>query len=254
MKLRISAALFVAWTVLADTAQKPIQLADILAWKRITQPVVSNNGEWFAYRLGPAEGEAEVVVRNLKTGKEQRFPIGDPVASAPTPDTTAPPAPPAPAVAAAAPNSLAISADGRWAAFQTWPGTKEAKKLKKDRKPVLAKVVLVELDNGKKSEFDKIRRFAFSGDRSAALALHRYAPEVPGPPDKNKGAGTDLLLYSLADRAQMNVGNVSEFAFDKKGDWLAILIDARENAGNGVLLRNMASGAMLPLDTASANI
>jgi hypothetical protein len=43
MKLRISAALLVAWTVLADAAQKPIQLADILAWKRITQPVVSNN-------------------------------------------------------------------------------------------------------------------------------------------------------------------------------------------------------------------
>lgn len=117
---------------------------------------------------------------------------------------------------------------------------------------MLAKVVLVELDNGKKSEFDKVRRFAFSGDRSTALALHRYAPEVPGPPDKDKGAGTDLLLYSLADGAQMNVGNVSEFAFDKKGDWLAILIDAREKAGNGVLLRNMASGAMLPLDTASA--
>src|SRR5882757_10015592 len=110
MKLRISAALFVAWTVLADTAQKPIQLADILAWKRITQPVIANNGEWFAYRLGPAEGEAEVVVRNLKTGKEQRFPIGDPGASAPAPDTSAPPAPPN---APAATGSLSISADGR---------------------------------------------------------------------------------------------------------------------------------------------
>ncbi|HXA51406.1 MAG TPA: hypothetical protein VNV86_13915, partial [Candidatus Acidoferrum sp.] len=251
MKLRISAALFVAWTVLADTAPKPIQLADILAWKRITQPVIANNGEWFAYRIGPAEGEAEVVVRNLKTGKEQRFPIGDPGASAPTPDTGAPPSPPIAAVAAAA-GSLAISGDGRWTAFQTWPGTKEAKKLKKDRKPVQTKVVLVELDSGKKSEFDKVRRFAFNGDRSTALALHRYAPEVAGPPDKDKGAGTDLLLYGLADGAQMNVGNVSEFAFDKKGEWLAILIDAHEKAGNGVLLRNMASGAMLPLDSSSA--
>src|SRR5579862_5991045 len=89
--LLISAAL--SW------AQKPIQLTDILAWKRIQNPVVSNNGEWFAYRIGPAEGEAEVVIRNLKTGKEQRFPIGDPVASSPVPDAGGPPAgPPAAAV------------------------------------------------------------------------------------------------------------------------------------------------------------
>ena len=37
-------------------AQKPIQLPDILAWKRIQTPAVANNGEWFAYRIAPAEG------------------------------------------------------------------------------------------------------------------------------------------------------------------------------------------------------
>ena len=51
-------------------AQKPIQLADILSWKRIQAPAVSNDGEWLAYRVAPAEGDAEVVIRNLETGKE----------------------------------------------------------------------------------------------------------------------------------------------------------------------------------------
>jgi hypothetical protein len=32
-------------------AQKPIQLADILSWKRIQAPAVSNDGEWLAYRV-----------------------------------------------------------------------------------------------------------------------------------------------------------------------------------------------------------
>ena len=59
MRVRILTALFLAWSVLADTAGKPLQLADILAWKRLTSPVVSNNGEWFAYRIGPAEGDAK---------------------------------------------------------------------------------------------------------------------------------------------------------------------------------------------------
>jgi hypothetical protein len=60
MRLRVLLATFLVSAGL-NWAQKPIQLADILAWKRIQTPAVSNNGEWFAYRLGPAEGDAEVV-------------------------------------------------------------------------------------------------------------------------------------------------------------------------------------------------
>src|ERR1700733_9823432 len=79
----------------ADTAQRPIQLNDILAWKRIQVQSVSPDGTWFAYRISPAEGNSEVVVRNLKDGKEQHFPVGeiprlDPPAGAPV----APPLPP----------------------------------------------------------------------------------------------------------------------------------------------------------------
>ena len=33
---------------------------------------------------------------------------------------------------------------------------------------------------------------------------------------------------------------MAEFAFDKKGRWLALLIDAYGQTGNGVLLRRMA--------------
>ena len=240
-----------------------MQLADILAWKRITAPTVSDNGEWFAYRLSPQEGDAEVVAKNIKTGKEQRFPIGDPAASAPAPDPAAPPTPgPPPGLG----GGLAISADSRWLAFQVYPNTKEAKKLKKDRKPIQMKTVLVELATGKKTEFDKTRRFAFSGEKATALALHRYPADAGGPPAPaatpaaggpagaaaDRPSGSDLLLFELASGAEMNLGNVSDFAFDKKGDWLAVLIDARDKAGNGVLLRNMSTGAVLPLDSAAA--
>jgi hypothetical protein len=224
MRLRIIAASLLISAGLS-WGQKPIQLADILAWKRIQNPVVSNDGEWFAYRIGPAEGDAEVVIRNLKSGKELRFPIGDPAASAPTPDTGGPPA--GPPVAAV--GQLAISGNSRWAAFQSWPGTKEAKKLKKDRKPIQTRTILVELATGKKTEFEKTRRFQFSGEKSTALALHRYPADAPtGPPAAppaggtaaaaDRPSGSDLLLYELSSGSELNLGNVSEFAFDKKGD------------------------------------
>lgn len=177
MKMRLPLILVFASALVAD-APRPMQLSDILAWKRISSPALSNNGEWFAYRLAPAEGDAEVIVRNLKTGKDQKFPIGDPGAAAPAPAAGGPPAGPPPPSA----NALAISADSRWLAFQSYPNTKEAKKLKKDHKPIQTKTVLVELATGKKTEFDKTRRFAFLGEKATAIALHRYPADSGGPP------------------------------------------------------------------------
>src|SRR5258708_7425528 len=52
--------------------------------------------------------------------------------------------------------------------------------------------------------------------------------------------------------AKSETFNVSDFAFDKKGNWLAWLIDAQDKAGNGIQVRNMANGAVLPLDSAKA--
>src|SRR5580700_10646604 len=96
----------------AADGQRPLTIPDMLTWKRIQAPGVSANGEWFAYRLAPAEGNAEVVIRNLKSGKELRFPIGDPGES--TPAAAAAPGPAAPPAALGVADP-AISADSRWA-------------------------------------------------------------------------------------------------------------------------------------------
>ncbi len=55
---------------------RPIELTDIQAWKSISSPTLSNDGQWFAYRIDPREGDGEVVVRNTKSAKELRFPAG----------------------------------------------------------------------------------------------------------------------------------------------------------------------------------
>src|SRR5262249_59782596 len=139
---------------------------------------------------------------------------------------------------------------------------KETKKLKKDRKPIVTKTVLINLATQQKVEFEKIRRFAFSGEQAGWIALHRAGAEAAAPPSpspapsaggsapaSDKASGTDLILYELATGNQLNIGNVSEFGFDKKGERLALIIDAAEKTGNGVQLRNMATGEVLPLET-----
>jgi dipeptidyl aminopeptidase/acylaminoacyl peptidase len=56
----------------------------------------------------------------------------------------------------------------------------------------------------------------------------------------------------LASGNALTLGNVSEFAFDKKGNWLALAIDTRDRFGNGIQLRNMANAALLVLDSGKA--
>src|SRR6185437_10349281 len=210
--------------VYAD-GQKPLSLADTLAWKRTTNTQLSHNGEWLVYKLSPAEGNAEVVVRNLKTGKEQRFPVGDAGA-----------APPAGGGGAAAAGGVAVSADSRWAVFSAYPTTEQAKRLKKDRRPVQSRAVLVELATNKKTEFEKIRRFALSGENAGWLALQRYgadapgggaapaagaAAAAPGAAAADRPTGTDLLFFKQKTAYEMNLGNVADFTFNKKGEYLA---------------------------------
>ena len=153
MKLRVLiaavlAAVLVPGIFYAET-QKAIQLSDILSWKRIVSPMISGDGQWFAYKLAPNEGNSEVVIRSLNDGKETRFPIGEQPRLEPL--FGAPPPPP--------PRDMQISEDSKWVAFLVYPAAKEAKALKKQHKPAQSKLMLVELATGNKREFDKIRQF-----------------------------------------------------------------------------------------------
>ncbi|MDQ6830556.1 MAG: prolyl oligopeptidase family serine peptidase, partial [Gemmatimonadota bacterium] len=69
------------------------------------------------------------------------------------------------------------------------------------------------------------------------------------PPPAALPAGADLTLRQLSTGLETNIGNVGDFAFDKKGDWLAWTVDARDQIGNGVQVRSMTSDAVRPLDS-----
>ncbi|MEN6312314.1 MAG: prolyl oligopeptidase family serine peptidase [Acidobacteriota bacterium] len=211
---------------------RAMTLQDILAWKMIGSSELSPDGNWFMYKLSPVEGESEVVIRQTKGDKEYRFPIGE-----------------APRYGDS--GRTGFSADSRWAAFLAYPGSKETKALRKDKKRITTTVVVVNLATGEKAESEKVRSLSFSGENPAFLALHRYAPESQEK-EKDKWTGSDLVLRELAGGREINIGNVAEFAFDKNGTRLALVIDAQGQAGNGVQLRDMSSGAVVSLDNDKA--
>src|SRR5258708_12233787 len=69
----------------AQTAKRRLNERDYDKWKRITSQVLSGDGKFLAYAMFPEEGDGEVVVRNLATGKEVHESAG---ALPPAPDTT----------------------------------------------------------------------------------------------------------------------------------------------------------------------
>jgi len=219
-------------TLEKEKALRPIELEDILAWKNIRSAIISNDGKWFAYRLSPNEGDSEIIIRNTEKKLEYRFPMGE-----------------APRYGRS--KEIVFSEDSKWLAFKIYPESKEVKKAKKSKKKLYNKAGLVNLSTGKKIEFNKVKNFAFSGKNSKWIAFHKYPPESKGK-DKEKIKGSDLILYELNTGKEINVGNVSEFAFNKNGELLAWIIDARDQSGNGILIRNMVTGVILPLDTDKA--
>ncbi|MCK5653462.1 MAG: S9 family peptidase, partial [Gemmatimonadetes bacterium] len=61
--------------------------------------------------------------------------------------------------------------------------------------------------------------------------------------------GADLVVHNLASGTSLNLGNVSEFSVNEPGTHLAYLVDAKDDAGNGLYLLELATRAVSPLST-----
>lgn len=216
-------------------AKKPLTLADAETWRSIRGAVLSPDGRWFAHRVGPAEGDGEVVLRKNADGQETRFPAGGGF------------------------GALEFSRDSKWLAFTATPYTKPGAPPGPGAPRPRPKVVLVNVATGEKSEVEGIASFQFSGESATHVALRKApgaaggpaGPPAPGTPPVP--TGTDLVLRELATGTDLVFGNVIEFGFDKKGTFLVTLIDAAGQVGNGVQLRDMRTGAVTALDSAKAD-
>src|SRR3954470_7427379 len=99
----------------AQTAKRPLNHRDFDSWRTITSQRLSPDGRFLAYGLFPQEGDGEIVIRSLVTGKEQREPGG--ARPAPVPATGAEEGPPPEPRGV----TIAFSADSRTVVFSTFP-------------------------------------------------------------------------------------------------------------------------------------
>ena len=225
-------------------AKRPLTMDDLLSWKGIRSPALSNDGRWMAYILAPNEGDAEFVVRSAASGaKETRVAVGEPPQGF------------------GAATSIAISGNNRWVAYTVYPKADDAKKARKDRRTLPTRVGVIELSTGTKREFERVRSFRFAGDRSNLIALQLMPPDAPtgngaaagngnagGAAAASASGGSVVMLVDLTGGAPITLASVGEFAFDESGQYLAYTIDQRDQLGNGVQLRELATGVVRALD------
>lgn len=253
------------WTPPAS-AGRQLTLNDLLSWKGIRTPQLSNDGRWFAYILAPNEGDADVVIRPTGAGgKEWRFPIGSPPAAA------------GGRGGPAGPQTLVIAGNNKWVGFLVHASANAAGRGGRGARgggaggaaaapATPTKLEVVNLADGTKREFENVRSFRFAGDKSDWIAIQHNAPvaatSAAATPTAGRASaaaggaapatGTTLDLVNLAGGTAQPIADVTEFAFDDTADWIAYAIGVADQVGNSVQLRQLSTGIVRALDTHKA--
>jgi len=220
MKTRIKLFLlnvFIILTGMSAQSQdsgKILNVDDYDRWSSITSVQLSDDGNWMTYAYRPNGGDDTLYIRNLNTGEL----ISDPYCTGPE-----------------------FSGDSRWLVYKRKLQNEKAKKLRKSKKPVYDKGILINLETGKKVEWDKVDDLELSPG-SDFLLIKKKAGE-------RDYKGSDLLIRNLETGTLMNIGNVNLFKFNKQGTLLAYTVDAEDQAGNGLYLMNPGTGEIKALDT-----
>lgn len=215
--LLIVSILLAGISVCAQDAGKVLNVDDYGRWSRITSVNLSEDGKWISYAYSPNGGDDTLYIKNIESGEV----LSDPYCDDPE-----------------------FSHDSKWVVYKRNLKRKEAEKLRKNKKPVHSKAVLLNLYTNEKHEWEKVGDMSFSPG-SDYLVIRKAG-------GNNGRSGTDMLIRDLESGSLMNIGNVSQYKFNRRGSHLAYIIDAEDKEGNGLYIMDLIESTVIPLDTDSA--
>lgn len=232
----------------AEVAKKPITYDVYDKWKSIQGTRLSRDGSWLVYSLVPQEGDAELVILNLKTKEEKRLPRG---------------------------LNPQITVDNNFVVFTIAPPKEEVDKAKKEKKKPeeMPKngLGIVNLRTGEVQSFDRVKSFKLPEESGAYVAYLlepplKKEPEAKKEPEKKeekaeaekkeekkeekkKEPGTDLVVRELASGKNKVFQEVIEYNWNKKGTRLAYAVSSPKPENDGVYVYEPEAGKSLDLMT-----
>jgi dipeptidyl aminopeptidase/acylaminoacyl peptidase len=246
--------------------RRPISPKDFDQWRIIAGQGLSRDGRFLAYGLMPQDGDGDVVVRELATGREWRHPVGalPPPPIQPTDQTIE--SPPAPRTL-----RMSFTSDGKWLVVSTFASKVETEKARKEKKKPeeMPKpgMLIISLADGSAQKIEAVKSMQVPEKGGAWVAYHKEArPERPAegakpaesakPGDEDqtgqarrggsvasgagaagrKEYGTDLVLRDLSksENNERTYANVSDYSFARDGRTLVYTVSARNEEENGI--------------------
>lgn len=208
-RLLLAGALLAGITGNAQT-KKQLKPEDYGKWQSLGATAISNNGAWLAWQMMVQKDNDSLFLENLLTKKKYAIAF----ASGPV-----------------------FSGDNQWIAYRVGVSYKESEKLEEQKKPVEYSTGYMNLVTGRQYSIKNAGRFSFS-ENGKFLAI------TLDPAKGNTEKGSILLLRNLTDSTTRTIGNVTASAFNKKGDFLAYVIEGANDAANSVELFNLNTYAL----------
>ena len=246
-----------AVAVLASAAAKrPLNHRDYDHWRTIATQALSSDGKYLVYSIFPEEGDGEIVVRTLSSGKEVHESAG---AVPATPDGGAEEPAAGPPTARGA--RFAFTADNHYLVASTFANKADIDQARKDKKPAPhGGMVIIELANSKATRVPDVVSFQVpeKGDDYLAYLKEPKAPATadPAAAEKDSGAdqdqrragggrggaggggarkfGSDLMVRDLHTGAERTLADVTEYALSKDAKLLVYDVASKQEDTNGI--------------------
>lgn len=217
MKYRILSLLVLLLISMPGNAQKKaLEIKDYGRFRSVSSVAISNNGNWVAYTYSTLRNDDTLHIENTSSDLNYIIPLG---------------------------TQAKFSEDEKWAAYRVNLGFKKQESLKKEKKDISSKVILLNLATGKKDVIENQSAFEFNKGSDFLVVYLAKADS------KSKEKGRDLVVIDLKKGHPTRFAHVSEYKINKKGNYLAYIIEAPDSTGNGLFLLDMETGISRALDT-----
>jgi dipeptidyl aminopeptidase/acylaminoacyl peptidase len=182
-----------------NAPKRPLEHADIAAWKNLEQSKISADGRWVAYVVKPNEGDSELRIYDAQTDRTYPVPRGE---------------------------NPAFSNDSRYVAFMIKPqrDSTMAMRRRKVKKDDLPKDTLgiYDLRSMSLTKIGRVKNFSLPEKWGGWLVYHREALKVEprAPKDsliltrkkESEENGTGLVIINLTDNTEQVIGYVKTYA------------------------------------------
>jgi dipeptidyl aminopeptidase/acylaminoacyl peptidase len=221
--------LFVVILASSQTEKRPLTHNDILKWNRITESLISNNGEFVVYKQEPWKGDPVLKITTSK-GEEKASIIGA--------------------------SGAKITTDSKFVVFTQKPLVDSVRtlKLKKTKKEDLPqdKLAIYNLSNNSTEEIDKIKSSKIPVEWAGWIAWQAEAPKDTTKKENDKSSkgksdkpGSDkvypLFIKNLITEKVYEIPAVNSYIFAEEKEIIAFISEGKDSTFDaGIYVYNLA--------------